>query len=288
MNTVIRTLQRFGLGENEAKVYVQILKDGETSPYRLARETGIPRTTIYEHVMSLALKGLIELEKSDGLAKQQTKLRPKNPSILRKIVWQRKEEMSKLDVDLVHILPELKSEYHKTEPNADFMFYPGIEGAKKVMLMEDEGQMQEYVWDYQTPMDSMGPEFINEWVSRTTEAMKNSKWKVKELFPLNEWSRHVTTYQYGRDPNYIKSREFRYIDDPVFDIKQRFAIKGERVLISNIEEDEMWGLVIKSPSLAKSLRSIFLMTWQIAKPVTDEVVKSWGSNEFLMAEQGKP
>jgi sugar-specific transcriptional regulator TrmB len=80
-----QVLKEFGLSENEAKVYQSALELGETSPFGISKSTGIARTTVYAILTDLALKGLVELESSTGLMKQQTKVRAKNPSTLRDI-----------------------------------------------------------------------------------------------------------------------------------------------------------------------------------------------------------
>ena len=132
MDIVQKTLLKFGLSPNEATIYRAALKHEETSPYELSKVTLIPRTTIYEIVMSLSLKGLIEVQRSDGLTKQQTKIRAKNPSELRSILHKKRTELTDIETDIVSILPQLKGDYHQSGANADFVFYPGTTGPQKI------------------------------------------------------------------------------------------------------------------------------------------------------------
>lgn len=53
------------------------------------------------------------------------------------------------------------------------------------------------------------------------------------------------------------------------------------------KDNEVWGLIIKSPLLTKSFRSIFEFMWEKATPATKEFVESLGLNEFLKAEKNK-
>lgn len=286
MKLAERTLAKFGLSENEIHVYLAIVKTGSTSPFRLSRETGIPRTTIYEIITSLSLKGLIALEQSDGFTKQQTRIKALDPSVLRSILWQRRKELTLLESDIVSILPELKKDFHKEEANADFRFYPGIEGAKQVFESEvtQDVDLPMSVWDYQIPMDAFGRDVINTWVNRDTEIIRRGNYKEKELFPLTDWSKHVVTYQYGKDKQYIHNRDLRYIDTTQFTVKQRISIKGNVVRMVCIEDGENWGLVIHSPALVKTFSSWFAFMWQMGTPVTDATMKEWGENEQLKAE----
>ena len=108
-----QVLKEFGLSDNESAVYQSALKLGETSPFSISKDTGIPRTTVYAVLTDLALKNLIELESATGLMKQQTKVKAKNPSVLREILWKKRENLVKQEVDIVEILPYLKKEYLK-------------------------------------------------------------------------------------------------------------------------------------------------------------------------------
>lgn len=289
MDMVDQALARFGLNANEVKVYREALKSEETSPYPLSKATGIPRSTVYEIIMTLSLKGLVELDRSDGFTKQQTKIRAKNPSQLRKIIWKKRDDLTALESDVVNILPMLKSDYHKEKAHADFMFYPGIAGAKNVLSGEKENRVDVpmYSWDYQIPMDAFGPEFMNHDVDVTIKRNEQTHGPNKELIPLNAWSKHVVSYQYQRNPDYIHSTEFRYIDSPIWELKQRISIQGSHIRIICVEDEENWGIVIHSKSLATSLISLFNLMWMTATPITDDVVKSWGENEFYKKQQEK-
>lgn len=288
MDQTDRVLVDFGLTETEARVYRQILADAETSPYQLSRETKIPRTTIYEIVSDLAFKGIVELSKSDGFTKQQTKLRAKNPSVLRETLRQRHRDLTSLEIRLLDVLPLLKGDFHKNDPKGAVRFYPGVEGARQVYKFEIESRnldAQVYALDYLVPFDAFGKDFINKDLNTAERLAVKHKYRPRELFPLTDWTRHVITYQAGRNPDYLTNQEFRFLDSPILDIKQRIVIQEPLVRIISVEQDEMWGMVIESASTAKTWRSIYEFLWQLATPVTNEVAKSWGEDEYLKVER---
>lgn len=288
VDKIKRTLGNFGLNDNEILVYLQALREDDLGPFKLSRLTGIPRTTVYETLMSLSLKGLVTLEQSDGFTKQQTKVKAKNPSVLRDIIWEKRKKLSTLDVDIVDILPGLKTDFHRLEANADFEFYPGIEGAKKTYFGEPaEINLPIHAFENLMPMDAFGKESINQDVSRATRVRKRLGAETKEIIVLNDWTRHVVTYQSARDKDYFKVRQFRYIDQPGLFIHQRIFIQGQMVKITTVSGNEAWGLSINSLSLAQTLDSIFQVVWQSATPLTAKAIASWGINEFFEAEKGK-
>lgn len=61
MESVVEKLQRIGLTEYEAKVYLSLLKDHLNSATRLSEKSGVPRTRIYSVLESLALKGWVRI-----------------------------------------------------------------------------------------------------------------------------------------------------------------------------------------------------------------------------------
>ena len=164
-----QVLEQFGLSSNEARVYQSALELGETSPFSIAKKTLIPRTTVYAVLTDLALKGLVELEGATGLMKQQTKVRAKNPSALREILWGKRNSLVKQEVDIVEILPFLKKEYLKDTTNADFQFFPGSQGAAHVTFDFDRVDQDSYVFDYLTPMDVFGTQAINRGVEEAID-----------------------------------------------------------------------------------------------------------------------
>lgn len=277
----------FGLSANEATVYQTALKLGTTSPFGIAKACGIPRTTVYAVLTDLALKGLVELESSEGLMKQQTKVKAKNPSILREIIWNKRDELTKKEVDIVSILPFLKKEYLRDSTNADFQFFPGMDGANHVMFDYDGVDQDTYVFDYLIPMDATGSQEMNEGVDKGIKLWKKGKATEYNLISLTPWSKHVLSYQVERNPEYLHRVEFRYLPFELVGMSVMARVKGDRIWIISVQGDEVWGLKIRSRNLAKSLIGIHQALYKLATPITPDLIKSWGDNEYLKAEKDK-
>ncbi|MFA5137035.1 MAG: helix-turn-helix domain-containing protein [Patescibacteria group bacterium] len=288
MDITHKTLSDFGLSKNEIIVYLESIKHDQISPFKLARLTQIPRTTVYDVMMSLALKGLITIKTSHGLEKQQTWIIPKNPSTLRDMIFHRRQDLLQLEVDLTDILSDLQKDYLKHENNAGMRFYPGIEGVKRVytFIHQIPSQVQIYMWDQLMPVDTLGKEYINKEVSQGLKIKKRVK-RVKTIIPLNDWTRHVLSYQYGRNNNYIDYHEFRYIEKPFFNLNQDIYVFSDRIALMCAKKDEVWGMIIKSKLLYTTFTSLFQVMWEIAKPVDAEFMEQIGENEFLIQEKKK-
>jgi len=282
-----QVLEQFGLSSNEAKVYQSALELGETSPFTIAKSTGIARTTVYAILTDLALKGLIELESATGLMKQQTRVRAKNPSALREILWKKRSDLVKQEVDIVEILPYLKKEYLKDSTNADFQFFPGMEGANHVMFDYDGVDQDTYVFDYQIPMDATGSKEMNEGVDKGINLWLKGKSTEYNLTPINPWTKHVLSYQVERNPHYLDRVQYRYLPFEITSLCLTIRLKGNRIWIVSVKGDEVWGLKIRSANLADSLVGIHQALWKLATPITQEMIASWGPNTYLQAEKNK-
>lgn len=286
MDQVHRILSRFGLSDSEVKVYRQTLLADNLSPFKLSQLTGIPRTTVYEILMSLSLKGLVKLDQSDGFTKQQTRVKANNPSVLRQILHRQRDDISRLDVDLVDILPELKGDYHRTDPQADFQFFPGIDGARRIYFSETQADSRVPIWAFENlmPMDAFGKQDINQEIDTWFQHLSTHQVEIKEIVGFTPWGKHVLSYQFGRNPQYLERRQIRGIDDASFLLNQRVVIQGDTLKIATVCQDESWGLNLRSPSLATTFSSIFQFVWNQATPVTPALIQSWGPNEFLQAD----
>jgi hypothetical protein len=280
-----QVLEQFGLSSNEARVYQSALTLGETSPFKIAKSTGIARTTVYAVLTDLALKGLIELESSTGLMKQQTKVKAKNPSVLRDILWQKRADTFRQEVDIVEILPFLKKEYLKDETNADFQFFPGSKGAEQVTFDFDNIDQDSYVFDYLTPMDVFGTTIINRGVEEAIKFQSKANSTEFNLIPITPWTKHVLTYQVERNPHYLDHVEHRHLPFELGSMSIWLHIKNGRIRIVSIKGDEVWGLKIRSQNLANSLIGVHQALWKLATPITKDMIASWGPNQYMQAEK---
>lgn len=283
----IEVLKNFGLSDNEAIVYQKSVELGQTSPFKIAKATGIARTTVYAVLTDLALKGLVELESATGLMKQQTKVYAKNPSVLREIIHAKQKALSAQEVDIVEILPWLKKEYLKDTTDSAFQFFPGMEGANYVMFDYDGVDADSYIFDYQVPMDATGGVKMNKGVDRGIKKRLGGRGIEYNLTPMTDWTKHVLSYQVERNPHYLDRAVFRYLPFEMHDFNVMVRLKGDRVWIVSVQDKEVWGIKIRSHNLATSLISLHQFLWKLATPITKDMIESWMPNPYLKAEKAK-
>ena len=258
----------------------------DSTPFTLSKATGIARTTVYDILLGLSLKGLITVTQSDGYKKQQTKVRAKDPFVIRKILSERRNKLFELEADIVQFLPYIKKEFLSKSVSPHIEFFDGVEGMRKVYWGDNKmiGKYEICAFENLMPIDVMPSNEINEEIDVSSKKYEKSKFRPRYIIVLNEWSKHVLSYQCERDVNYLKNRDFRYIEDIGLEIKSNIVIAGNYIRISTASGDESWGAIINSKALKETLMTVFNYVWIIAKPVTKDFVSSLGRNKLLEAQ----
>lgn len=97
----IKNLAEIGLSENEAAVYFALLSLGATTVLKVAKATGIKRTTVYHTIDSLIEKGIARIEHV-GLKKLYA---AEDPARLKEVLESRTKSLEKLlpDLNALHV-----------------------------------------------------------------------------------------------------------------------------------------------------------------------------------------
>lgn len=152
---------------------------------------------------------------------------------------------------------------------------------------ENDANVQPYEICQPMRIDAIGMEFTNINVDKGLISQRKNTHKLKEIIALNQLTQHIMTYQVDRNQEYLKHRDVRFIDNPMFTIYNDIYIKGDYIYISCAQGDEVYGLIINSKVLASTLLSFFNIAWLGAIPLTTDILGKWGKNEFSQARSEK-
>ena len=101
---VTASLREFGLSENEIKIYIALIKAGETTAQSIAKNADIPRTTAYHLLEGLIQKGLVSF-----IVKESKKyFQATNPKKLVSILEEKKKLMQEIMPQLMDISNTIK------------------------------------------------------------------------------------------------------------------------------------------------------------------------------------
>lgn len=118
---LIDELKNAGLEESEAKVYLAALELGETNISRLAKKSGIKRTTTYLVVDALKEKGLI----SSARKGNKTKFYAEDPRKIDEIMLEKKRAIDR-------VMPELLAFSNLIDKKPKIRFFEGRDSYKQV------------------------------------------------------------------------------------------------------------------------------------------------------------
>jgi sugar-specific transcriptional regulator TrmB len=235
------TLKKIGLGHNESKIYLTLIKLGPSMAGKIAKEANIDRSASYDSLKALLKKGLV----SYAIEANRKKFAASNPSRLKEYL---KEKESLVD----EVLPGLKEMFKIKEQKSQVSMYLGFKGLKTVfenildeakngenLVIDSQGQFRQKMPFY-APHYIKGIEknkiHVRRLVRKSKEkAIHPSKNTVIRFFPGETSAIPITTNIY--------------------------ADKIALILWTDIPE----AVIIKNKAAAEAYKSYFEILWKAAK-----------------------
>ena len=246
---MLKQFQEFGLSENEAKIYLASLEIGRATADELSKHANVKRPTTYVQIESLVKKGLMSSHEKG----KKTYFSPESPEYLKRIFEKTHEKVESGEKELEKILPNLVRMFETADNRPRVRFFEGKEG-----------------------LITMREEFLNV--------------KSKELFII--FSQDVLESVFGRDElaSYSRKRaeagihsraiytrsggkfedkhppltERRFLPENKLSLEADIIIFDNKIAITALR-GKLFGVIIESKEIAKSMRSIFEIMWEFAK-----------------------
>ncbi len=245
MNTkLINLLQKdLGLNEKQAKIYLACLEMGKATITKIAKKSGLKRTTIYHITDSLLEQGLlskIEDEKSQ-------KFLAESPEKLLNILKDRKKEVQEWMPSLLAIT-NIGGEF-----KPEVKFYQGKEGIKAVY--EDT---LNYCRKGDEILTCVSPGFYNvlpEYIVRYLQRRIANGIKMRAIAKDSESLRKHK----ANDKKELRKTKLVSKDLLPFNIEKN--IYKDKVAFMNFR-GFFFGVIIKSPQIAKSEKALFELLWK--------------------------
>jgi sugar-specific transcriptional regulator TrmB len=234
-------LKQMGLGHNESKIYLTLLKLGPSMAGKIAKEANIDRSASYDSLKALLKKGLV----SYAIEANRKKFAAANPQRLKSYL------QTKLEI-VDSVLENLKEMYKDTEEKSQVNMFKGLKGIKTVLediLVNARGK-ENLVIDssgkFAEKMPFYLPHFVNE--------VEKNKIKI----------RHIARRDNRDKLHPTKTTNLRFFP----------GIVGEQTITTNIYADKisiiLWtdvpeAVIIKNKAAAEAYRSYFEILWKSAK-----------------------
>lgn len=240
----IKALENIGLSKKEILVYLACLELGKASTIQIAQKTQLKRTTAYSVINSLLEKRMLSKFQDE----KGQKFSAESPDKLLAILQQKQDMLAEAIPNLLTIT--------KAESNIrpEVKFYQGIEGIKTVY--EDtlaSCNKGDEILCYASAKDlyNIMPDYINNYVARR----KDKGITTRVITPGSE-----ATKKYAkRDKNVL--RKMKVVNENEMSLSIDKKIYKDKIVLTNLR-GFLFGIIIKSPQIAKSEKEIFELLWK--------------------------
>lgn len=233
-------LKKIGLGHNESKIYLTLLKLGPSMAGKIAKESNIDRSACYDSLKALLKKGLV----SYVIESNRKKFAASPPEKISSYLKEKQELVSE-------ILPNLKEMFKNTEEKSQVNMFKGVKGLKTVFEDILINTKENLVIDSSGKFAEKMPFYLPHYV----KGLEKNKIKIRHLARRN---RQNTLHS-------SKTTKVRFFS----------KIVGEQTITTNIYADKIaliiWtdlpeAVIIKNKSAAEAYKSYFELLWKNSKP----------------------
>lgn len=234
------TLKNIGLGHNESKIYLTLIKLGPSMAGRIAKESNIDRSACYDSLTALIKKGLV----SYSIEANRKKFAAANPNRLLEYL---KEKESLVD----DVLPSLKDMFKSKEERSQVSMYKGLKGLKTVFddILESAKEKENLVIDSSGNFGEKMPYYLPHF----TKGLEKNKITV----------RHLVRRDQEKKLHPSKTTTIRFFPRTM----------GEQTITTNIYADKialiLWtdvpeAVIIKNKPAAEAYKNYFEVLWKSA------------------------
>jgi len=265
MNKYIRLLSKFGLGKDSSRIFLLLLSKGEKTALQIARELQLGRTKVYRLIDRLISKGLV----NEVMGVRGKRFVVDSYENLKLIAIEKEAEAEELKSTLPKIFEILSYISAKDSKHSKVYYYSGMKGLKQMCWNSTKAKGELRIFEIEEMADVFNYGFYEkvrlEFVKRNIH--------IKQIF--NE--RKLEPFTNVRE--LLKSHvEFRYIDPKQLDMGFEILIYNDTFGMYNYEGDEIFGVEIENPRLAKMQKQIFDFLWMHAKPM--EILDEHGTSKL--------
>lgn len=242
-------LQKIGLSENEAGVYLALLELGSSTAAQIAQKARVNRATTYVQIETLIRMGLVStFEKG-----KKTYFRAEDPEYLKKVIEREKATVVEREQKLTDIMPELEKLFLTASERPRVRFFEGKEGLLTIVkdFLKTKDRAIEAVASLDNILDIF-PAHLKDYSSQRVKKGIRSKF-------IYTSSQGAILAQSDAE----MLRESRFVPPEKFPFTCDITIYEHKVAISSLR-DRPFGIIIESKEVADSLRALFYLAWDTA------------------------
>ena len=238
MKYLVEALEKIGLSDKQAKVYLAALELGDSTIQELARKSGVKRPSIYNFLDEMINKGYLTKNEIKG----KTHITAEKPE---SIIEKQKRQTAMMN----NLLPDLLGIYNSPAEKPKIKFYEGFEGIKKVYdnLITEEKPIHTF-GDYDIMLSSELSAYMDNWARE----------RAKKNIPIRIITQENSPLKNYENRNITDLREVKYAQNAKFSTE--INIFGDKVALISFQKPGM-GAIIENKNTAETLMSVWQLLW---------------------------
>lgn len=246
----INVLKEIGLTESEIRVYLAMLKLGQSTAGKIVDESRVTRSKIYDILERLKNKGLVSY-----ITKESTRyFSAASPNNIMQYLVEKEKKIDKDKESVRDLLPDLLKKYEVSQKSENAEVFIGINGMRNAfnVLVEEFEKGETYYAFGAGKGENIGQ--IQIFFSQLH--LNRIKKKVKSMIIFNESSRGVFREQ--EKSAHVEARYLGQTTPAAINIYKDYTVIA--ILIDNPIT-----FLIKNEETAESFKEYFKIMWKVAK-----------------------
>lgn len=245
-------LEKFGLSEKEAKVYLALLELGASTVNEIAKAAEVNRSTVYVVLEALEKKGLASGTQNEAI--QRFKAAP--PEKLGEIANENLKRQQNVASIVSDIIPDLKSLHSEQKHRPKVRVFEGKDGIREVYysILDMPNAKELLVYADGATIAKEYPEFF-----KKNEERNNIGIPMRAVNPYSKINEVVIKRsKYPLDT-------FLLIPKDKFNFNSDLAIYGD--VVAFVSRQDGLGVMIESKHMADAMRGHFELVWESSKSI---------------------
>ena len=244
----ISLLEKIGLSKAEIKVYITLLKIGNSPTGLLAKQTNLRKSTIYDCLNRLSEKGLV----SYVITNNTKQFQAVDPERLIEFVEEKRRNLTEYETELNLLIPELRELEGFEKPRAEAHVLQGKEGFKTMRRdVLKSGAKELLMLGAISREDKVMPVFFHQWNKERIKAGIQMRVLHKKKVSDKRFKKTKQT-----EVKFLPAN----INNPVV-----INVYADRVVSILWNEEEPLCFLIKNKTIATAYKNYFDLLWKQAK-----------------------
>ena len=237
-----QALTKFGLTDNETKVYLACLEIGSSTVLQIAKKSGLSRSTVYSVLEALILKAVVtEFEQ-----RNVKHYKVEDPQVILNSAKQTYDSLK-------NVFPELKELQQAAKNQPRISYYQGETAVKKMYenILKEKGLKEYLIIASEKDWLSMGKDFFEEF--KLNRAKANIKTRLILEDSLEARKRKTKSHQTFSEVKLLPAEFFYKFTSGIYIFKNK-------VIFTSYTKDIV-SVVIENKNIAALHKAMFEFMW---------------------------